>query len=43
MAHYHTLEPDRTIKLWQATNNYGGSAGGKRYFDALRLAGLPEE
>lgn len=43
LAHYRTLEPDRTIKIWQATNNYGGCEGGKRYFEGLRLAGLPEE
>lgn len=43
LAHYLTLEPNRTIKSWQATNIYGGSDGGKRYFDALRLTGLPEE
>lgn len=43
LAHYRMLEPDRTIKKWQATNNYGGSEAGKRYFEGLRLAGLPEE
>lgn len=42
LAHYRTMEPGRTIKLWQATNNYGGSPGGKRYMEALKLAGLPE-
>ncbi|WP_370400846.1 adenylate/guanylate cyclase domain-containing protein [Sulfitobacter sp. JB4-11] len=43
LRHYRMLEPDRTIKLWKATNNYGGSEAGKRYFDGLRMAGLPEE
>ncbi|MEP1200329.1 adenylate/guanylate cyclase domain-containing protein [Tateyamaria sp.] len=43
LAHYRALEPDRTIKKWQATNNYANSEGGKRYFEGLRLAGLPEE
>lgn len=43
MKRYLTLEPNRTIRNWQATNNYGGSEGGKRYFEGLRLAGLPEE
>jgi adenylate cyclase len=42
MAHYRTMEPDRTLKQWEAGNNYGGSEGGKRYFAALRIAGLPE-
>jgi hypothetical protein len=42
LAHYLAFEPGRTIKSWQATNIYGGSDGGKRYFDALRLVGLPE-
>ncbi|MEL6450045.1 MAG: adenylate/guanylate cyclase domain-containing protein [Pseudomonadota bacterium] len=43
LAQYRALEPDRTIKTWQATNNYANSDGGKRYFEGLRLAGLPEE
>lgn len=43
LAHYLTLEPDRTLKTWYDTNNYGGSDGGKRYFDGMRMAGLPEE
>ncbi len=43
LAHYRTMEAGRTIKLWKATNNYGGSAGGERYFEGMRLAGLPEE
>ncbi len=42
LKRYLTLEPDRTLTHWQATNNYGGCAGGKRYFAGLRLAGLPE-
>ena len=37
------LEPDRTLKTWSDTNNYGGSEGGKRYFEGLRMAGMPEE
>lgn len=40
---YRALEPDRTPKVLRTTNNYGGSEGGKRYFEALRLAGLSEE
>lgn len=43
MADYLSLEPNRTIKNWQAANNYGGCEGGKRYFEGLRMAGLPEE
>ncbi|AXI45942.1 hypothetical protein C1J03_07850 [Sulfitobacter sp. SK012] len=43
MVHYRILEPDRTIRLWQATNNYAGCDGGKRFFDGLILAGLPKE
>jgi len=43
LAQYRTLEPERTIKAWQATNNYANSEGGRRYFEGLRLAGLPEE
>ncbi|MEQ3709287.1 MAG: hypothetical protein ABNH38_20240 [Tateyamaria sp.] len=43
LAQYRALEPDRTIKVWQATNNYANSEGGKRYSEGLRLTGLPEE
>ncbi len=43
LAHYRTLEPGRTLKVWRTVNGYGGSDGGKRYFEGLRLAGLPEE
>ncbi len=43
LQHYLTFEPNRTLKLWKSINNYGGSEGGKRYFEGLRLAGLPEE
>jgi adenylate cyclase len=39
---YRELVPDRTISSWKAMNDYGGSAGGKRYFEGLRMAGLPE-
>lgn len=41
-ARYHELVPDRTISSWKAVNDYGGSAGGARYFDGLRKAGMPE-
>ena len=43
MAHYLAIEPDRNLKHWMATSNYGGSEGGKRYFEGLRLAELPEK
>jgi adenylate cyclase len=36
------LEPDETISKWRSNNDYGGSEGGKRYFEGLRRAGLPE-
>ena len=36
------LAPDDTLSRWRALNDYGGSEGGRRYFDALRLAGYPE-
>lgn len=36
------LEPGETISKWRSNSDYGGSEGGKRYFEALRLAGLPE-
>ena len=39
---YRELVPDRTIPSWKAMNDYGGSEGGKRYFDGLRKVGLPE-
>lgn len=39
---YRELVPDRTISSWKAMNDYGGSEGGKRYFEGLRMAGLPE-
>jgi len=42
LAKYRALVPDRTISSWKAMNDYGGSEGGKRYFEGLRLAGLPE-
>ncbi len=42
MRHYRTLEPDRSIKQWREVNPYGGTAEAERYFDGLRLAGLPE-
>ncbi len=41
-AHYLTLEPHRTPKICQATTDYGGCEGGARYFEGLRLAGLPD-
>ncbi len=43
MAHFISMEPERTLQKWEANNNYGRSEGGKRYFAALRLAGLPEQ
>jgi len=39
---YRELVPERTISSWKAMNDYGGSAGGKPYFEGLRMAGLPE-
>ena len=42
LAMYRELVPDRTISSWKAMNDYGGSEGGKRYFEGLRMAGLPE-
>jgi adenylate cyclase len=42
LVKYRELVPDRTISSWKAMNDYGGSAGGKRYFEGLRMAGLPE-
>jgi adenylate cyclase len=39
---YRELVPERTISSWKAMNDYGGSAGGERYFEGLRMAGLPE-
>jgi len=42
LAKYRELVPDRTISSWKAMNDYGGAEGGKRYFDGLRMAGLPE-
>ncbi|WP_136659120.1 adenylate/guanylate cyclase domain-containing protein [Nitratireductor sp. XY-223] len=42
LSAYRELVPDRTISSWKAMNDYGGSAGGERYFDGLRKAGLPE-
>jgi len=41
LAKYRELVPDRTISSWKAMNDYGGSDGGKRYFEGLRMAGLP--
>lgn len=41
MVHYMTMEPDRTIHTWETTNNYGGSEGGKRLLDGMRMAGMP--
>ena len=42
LARYRNLLPDRTISSWMAWNDYGGSEGGRRYFDGLRKAGFPE-
>ncbi len=42
LSAYRQLVPNRTISSWKAMNDYGGSEGGKRYFDGLRKAGLPE-
>lgn len=42
LVKYRELVPDRTISSWKAMNDYGASAGGKRYFEGLRMAGLPE-
>ncbi|MEH6647656.1 adenylate/guanylate cyclase domain-containing protein [Sulfitobacter sp.] len=42
LVKYRELVPDRTISSWKEMNDYGGSAGGRRYFEGLRKAGLPE-
>jgi len=42
LASYRKLVPDRTISSWKAMNDYGGSEGGKRFFEGLRKAGFPE-
>ncbi|WP_237212740.1 tetratricopeptide repeat protein [Ruegeria lacuscaerulensis] len=36
------LEPNETISKWRSNVDYGGSDGGKRYFEALRRAGMQE-
>jgi len=42
MSAFLKLLPDRTLRGWKATNDYGKSEGGERYFEALLMAGLPE-
>ena len=42
LARHLELAPARSLRSWRAYNDYGGSEGGKRYFAALRKAGLPE-
>ncbi len=42
MAQYRRLLPDRTLSSWRKTNGYNGAPGAERYFEGLRLAGLPE-
>lgn len=41
MANYLRLVPGRTVSAWRAENDYGGSAGGARYLEGLRRAGMP--
>lgn len=41
MKKYRALVPTRTVSSWKLHNDYGGSEGGERYFEALRQAGLP--
>jgi adenylate cyclase len=43
LKRYRELLPDRTLAEWRLSNSYGESDGGKRYFEGMRLAGLPEE
>lgn len=42
MTDYLKILPNRTLRDWKATNDYGKSEGGERYFEALLRAGLPE-
>ncbi len=42
LASFRELLPDHTITSWKTITDYGGSEGGARYFEGLRLAGLPE-
>jgi len=42
MSAFLKLLPDRTLRGWKTTNDYGKSEGGERYFEALLMAGLPE-
>jgi adenylate cyclase len=41
MAQYLALSPDANLKQWREVSPYGGCAGAERYFEGLRLAGLP--
>lgn len=43
LKRYRELLPDRTLSTWRQSNSYGGSDRGKRYYEGIRLAGLPEE
>ncbi|AXI56434.1 hypothetical protein C1J05_19700 [Sulfitobacter sp. JL08] len=42
LATYRKLVPEQTISQRMAVNNYAGSTGGKRFYEGLRLAGMPE-
>lgn len=42
LAQMQRLEPSDTISKWRSNVDYGGSEGGERYFNALRLAGMPD-
>ncbi len=42
MAIYRSLLPYRTVTNWRSMNDYNGAPGAERYFEGLRLAGLPE-
>lgn len=42
MTSFLKILPNRTLRDWKATNDYGKSEGGERYFEALLLAGLPQ-
>jgi hypothetical protein len=42
LAQILQMAPGETISKWRSNVDYGGSEGGERYFEALRLAGMPK-
>jgi adenylate cyclase len=42
MINYQKLVPGQTIAQRMAVNSYAGSPGGIRFYEGLRLAGMPE-